>query len=189
MTLAAVALIPVGGACIIILLNYAYKAHEQYCAFCPMAMHRVRRDFLMEEGITLRKWICALLLVGLLAASLGALAAAKMTEATMIYEDYDGNRCEQTVVDDATLQELQDMLLRTKKNSAELENCTMNSTLFCRFGEDKVYDFAIATDGCPYMTDNGAGKTYRFSDADRERLWEIFDLVQDTMGYDASMVF
>ena len=137
----------------------------------------------------MKKWICALLLVGLLAAAFGALAAPKMTEATMIYEDYDGNRCEQTVVDDATLQELQDMLMRARKNSAELENCTMNSTLFCRFGEDKVYDFAIATDGCPYMTDMGSDKTYRFSDADHERLWEIFDLVQDTMGYDASLVF
>ena len=52
----------------------------------------------------MKKWICALLLVGLLAAAFGALAAPKMTEATMIYEDYDGNRCEQTVVDDGTLQ-------------------------------------------------------------------------------------
>ena len=137
----------------------------------------------------MKKWICALLLVSLLATTYGALAASKMTEATMIYEDYDGNRCEQTVVDDATLQELQDMLMRARKNSAELENCTMNSTLFCRFGEDKVYDFAIATDGCPYMTDMSSEKTYRFSDADHERLWEIFDLVQDTMGYDASLVF
>jgi hypothetical protein len=137
----------------------------------------------------MKKWICALLLVSLLATTYGALAASKMTEATMIYEDYDGNRCEQTVVDDATLQELQDMLMRAKKNSAELENCTMNSTLFCRFGEDKVYDFAIATDGCPYLTDMGAEKTYRFSDADHARLWEIFDLVQETMGYDAALVF
>ena len=133
--------------------------------------------------------ICALLLAALLAACAGAMAAAKMTEATMIYEDYDGNRCEQTVVDDDTLQELQDMLLRAKKNADELENCTMNSTLFCRFGEDQVYDFAIATDGCPYLVDNGANKTYKFSDADRQRLWEIFDLVQDTMGYDAALVF
>ncbi len=137
----------------------------------------------------MKRLICTLLLVGLLSASFGALAAAKMTEATMIYEDYDGNRCEQTVVDDATLQELQDMLMRAKKNKGELENCTMNSTLFCRFGEDKVFDFAIATDGCPYMTDNGSEKTYRFSDADQARLWEIFDLVQDAMGYDAALVF
>ena len=137
----------------------------------------------------MKRLICALMLVGLLSASLGAMAAAKMTEATMIYEDYDGQRCEQTVVDDGTLQELQDMLMRAKKHPAELENCTMNSTLFCKFGEDKLYDFAIATDGCPYMTDNASNKTYRFTDEDQERLWQIFDLVLDTMGYDASLVF
>ena len=137
----------------------------------------------------MKRLICALLLMSLLSVSPGALAAAKMTEATMIYEDYDGNRCEQTVVDDPTLKELQEMLMRAKKNSAELENCTMNSTLFCKFGEEKLYDFAIATDGCPYLVDNGANKTYRFSEADQQRLWEIFDLVQDTMGYDAALVF
>ena len=145
--------------------------------------------FLQREGKNLKRLICALMLVGLLSASLGAMAAAKMTEATMIYEDYDGQRCEQTVVDDGTLQELQDMLMRAKKHPAELENCTMNSTLFCKFGEDKLYDFAIATDGCPYMTDNASNKTYRFTDEDQERLWQIFDLVLDTMGYDASLVF
>ena len=137
----------------------------------------------------MKRLICALLLMSLLSVSPGALAAAKMSEATMIYEDYGGNRCEQTVVDDPTLKELQDMLMRAKKNSAELENCTMNSTLFCKFGEEKLYDFAIATDGCPYLVDNGANKTYRFSEADQQRLWEIFDLVQDTMGYDAALVF
>jgi hypothetical protein len=150
----------------------------------------IRWDFFIRnEGKKLKRLICLLLAVGLLLACSGALAASKMTEATMIYEDYDGNRCEQTVVDDATLQELEDMLLRAKKNKGELENCTMNSTLFCRFGEDKVFDFAIATDGCPYLVDNAANKTYRFSDADRDRLWEIFDLVQDAMGYDAALVF
>ena len=137
----------------------------------------------------MKRWICVLLLVGLLAASTGALAATKMTEATMIYEDYDGQRCEQTVLETDTLEELEAMLLRAKKNKAELENCTMNSTLFCKFGEDKLYDFAIATDGCPYMTDNASNKTYRFTDEDHQRLWEIFDLVLDTMGYDASLVF
>ena len=75
----------------------------------------------------MKRLICLLLAVGLLSACSGALAASKMTEATMIYEDYDGNRSEQTVVDDGTLQELQDMLLRAKKNKGELENCTMNS--------------------------------------------------------------
>jgi len=136
----------------------------------------------------MKRLICALLLIGLLAAT-GALAEARMTEAIMIYEDYDGQRCEQTVLENDTLQELQDMLQRAKKNKAELENCTMNSTLLCKFGEDRIYDFAIATDGCPYMTDLASNTTYRFTDDDRERLWEIFDLVQETMGYDASLVF
>lgn len=145
--------------------------------------------FFREKGNDMKRLICALLLASLLAGATGALAAAKMTDATMIYEDYDGNRCEQTVLDDATLQELQDILLRAKKNKAELENCTLNSTLYCRFGEDKLYDFAIATDGCPYLVDNAANKTYRMSDADQARLWEIFDLVQNAMGYDAALVF
>ena len=131
------------------------------------------------------KKLLALLLAGLLAMSASALAATKLTEATMIYEDYDGQRCEQTVVDDATLKELQEMLERASRHRAELENCTMNSTLLCTVG-DEVYDFAIATDGCPYIT--RGEKTYRLTDEDQARLWEIFDLVRETMGYDAAMV-
>ena len=127
----------------------------------------------------MKRLICLLLAVGLLLACSGALAASKMTEATMIYEDYDGNRCEQTVVDDGTLQELQDMLLRAKKNKGELENCTMNSTLFCRFGEDRVFDFAIATDGCPYLVDNAANKTYQFSDAAADAATEAVEEAAD----------
>ena len=80
------------------------------------------------------------------------------------------------------------MLERARKNKATLENCTMNCTLFCRFGEEKVYDFAIATDGCPYLTNLSNNVTYRFSDDDHARLWEIFSLVRETMGYDAADV-
>ena len=138
--------------------------------------------------MTLKRMMIALLLALAVAMSTGAMAAAKMTEATMIYEDYDGQRCEQTVLEDAVLEELQAMLGRARKNPAELENCTMNCTLFCYFGPDKMYDFAIATDGCPYLTDLNTDKTYRFTDEDHERLWEIYDLVQDTMGYDAALV-
>lgn len=136
----------------------------------------------------MKKWICALLLAALLAMSCGALAASKLTEVIMIYEDYDGNRVEQTVVDDATLKELQDMLVRAKGNKAELENCTMNSSLFCKLESGDIYDFAVATDGCPYITDMTTDQTYRLADADRDRLWEIFDLVQEVMGYDAALV-
>ena len=135
----------------------------------------------------MKRLISMLLLIGLLAASASALAAAKLTEVTMIYEDYDGQRCEQTVVDTATLREVQDMLERAAKNSATLDNCTMNCTLLCKVGE-KVYDFAVATDGCPFITDGRTDKTYRLTDEDQARLWEIFDLVQETMGYDAALV-
>ena len=132
----------------------------------------------------MKRLICALL-AGLLALSASAMAAGRLTEATMIYEDYDGQRCEQTVVDNATLKELQAMLERAAKHSATLENCTMNSTLLCTVG-DEIYDFAIATDGCPYIT--RGEKTYRMTDEDQARLWEIFDLVKETMGYDAALV-
>ena len=134
----------------------------------------------------MKRLICALL-AGLLALSASAMAAGRLTEATMIYEDYDGQRCEQTVVDNATLKEIQDMLERAAKNKGTLENCTMNSTLFCYVGE-KIYDFAVAPDGCPYIVNLDNNVTYRLSDEDRERLWEIFDLVQETMGYDAALV-
>lgn len=136
----------------------------------------------------MKRLICALL-AALLALSASAMAESlKLTEALMIYEDYDGNHEEQTVLDEETLQELQDMLLRAKKNKAELENCTVNSTLFCTMDNGAIYDFAVATDGCPYITDKNTDQTYRLTDEDRERLWEIFDLVQEAMGYDAALV-
>ena len=84
----------------------------------------------------------------------------------MIYEDYDGHRAEQTVNDDETLKELEAMLTRAKKNPAELDNCTMNCTLFCTTKDGEIFDFAVATDGCPYITDRGTDKTYRLTDAD-----------------------
>ena len=136
----------------------------------------------------MKRVICALLAAALLAMCAPALAEAKLTEAIMIYEDYDGNRAEQTVNDEETLKELGDMLLRASKHKAELENCTMNSSLFCMAEGGKIYDFAIATDGCPYITDMETDQTYRLEVADHARLWEIFDLVQETMGYDASVV-
>lgn len=132
----------------------------------------------------MKKWICALL-VALLAATAAA-QAATMTEAVMIYEDYDGNRAEWTVSDADELQELQDMLLRAKDNKAELENCTMNCTLLCKVGEDTIIDFAIATDGCPYITSRDTDQTYRLTDADQARLWEIFEQIKDAMGFDAA---
>ena len=85
-------------------------------------------------------------------------------------------------------QELQDMLLRAGKNKAKLDNCTLNCTLFCTLDNGEVYDFAVATDGCPYIVDKRDDQAYRLSDEDRERLWEIFSLVQEAMGYDAALV-
>ena len=136
----------------------------------------------------MRKIICALLLAALMATACAALAEDKLTEVIMIYEDYDGHRAEQTVNDDETLQELEAMLLRAGKHKAELENCTMNSSLFCMLEDGTIYDFAVATDGCPYITDMETDQTYRLEDADSARLWEIFDLVQEEMGFDAALV-
>ena len=132
--------------------------------------------------------ICALLAALMLLGASAVAEGQKLTEALMIYEDYDGNREEQTVLDEETLSELQDMLLRARKNKAQLENCTMNCTLFCTMEDGALYDFAVATDGCPYITDKTAGQTYRLSDEDDARLWEIFDIVQEAMGYDAAWV-
>ena len=133
----------------------------------------------------MKRLICALLLVGLLA--MAPAQAAELTEAIMIYEDYDGNRSEWTVSDDAELKELRDMLLRAKDNKATLENCTLNCTLMCKIDGENIIDFAVATDGCPSIVDRKTDQAYRLTDDDHARLWEIFDQIQEAMGYDASV--
>ena len=133
----------------------------------------------------MKRFILCALLVCLVALSVSALADGKLSEAILIYEDYDGNRAEQTVDDAAVLNEIEAMLLRAAKNPAELEGCTMNCTLFCMLKSGEIYDFAIATDGCPYLTDLNSTNTYAFTDEDRARFWEIYDVVADTMGFDA----
>ena len=115
-------------------------------------------------------------------------SGASLTEALMIYEDYDGNRAEQTINDSDTLKELQQILTRARKNPAQTENCTMNSSLFLMMKGGEIYDLAVATDGCPYITDLDSNKSYRMTDEDCARLWEMFDLVQETMGYDAALL-
>lgn len=132
----------------------------------------------------MKRMICALMALALL---LGAAATAegRIAEALMIYEDYDENRAEQTVDDAATLNELEDMLLRAAKHPAELEGCTLNSTLFCMLPDGELIDFAVATDGCPYIVNNISGQVYALEDADYQRLREIFDVVYAGMGYDA----
>ena len=133
----------------------------------------------------MKRLICALLLAGLLA--MMPAQAAQLTEAIMIYEDYDGNRAEWTVSDEGELKELQDMLLRARNNKATLENCTLNCTLMCKIDGEDIVDFAVATDGCPYIVDRGTEQTYRLTDDDQARLWEIFEQVKEAMGYDASV--
>ena len=135
----------------------------------------------------MKRLICALLALGLLALAASALAEAKLSEIQMIYEDYDNNYANQTVTDADTIAELQEMLERARKTPAELEGCTMNCTLLCTTKSGSIYDFAVATDGCPYITDMTTDKTYRLTDEDQARLWEIFDVIQEEMGYDAAL--
>ena len=136
----------------------------------------------------MKRMIVVLALVFALALGASALADYRLSEAQMLYEDYDGNQATQLVSDAETLLELEQILARASKNPAELENCTMNCTLLCTLEGGEIYDIAVATDGCPYITDMTTDKTYRLEDEDQVRLWEIFDLIQATMGYDAALV-
>ena len=137
----------------------------------------------------MKRMFAALLALCLLALCASALAEAKLTEVQMIYEDYDENYANQTVTDAATLAELEAMLQRARKNPGELDNCTLNCTLLCTANDGALYDFAVATDGCPFIVDRQTEKVYTLSEEDQARLWEIFDLIQETMGYDAASVF
>ena len=137
----------------------------------------------------MKRLICMLLLVGLLAASASALAEAKLTEATMIYEDYDGNHAEQTIDEETSLNELEWILLRASKHPAELQGNTMNCTLLCMLPDGGIYDFAIATDGSALITDMTTDKTYAMEDGDLQRFWELFDIIDLGLGYDANFVF
>lgn len=136
----------------------------------------------------MKRFMAALLALCVMALGASALAEARLSEAQMLYEDYDGNQANQSVSDEATLEELEGILLRARQNPAELEGCTMNCTLLCTLPSGEIYDIAVATDGCPYITDVAADKTYRMEDDDQTRLWEIFDLIRETMGYDAALV-
>ena len=134
------------------------------------------------------KRIIAMILMIILVSAAWAVAEARLSQVQMLYEDYDGAQATQMVNDEATLEELEQMLLRARGNPAALDGCTMNCTLLCTMPDGEVYDIAVATDGCPYITDMSTEKTYHMEDEDFTRLWEIFDLVQETMGYDAAVV-
>ena len=60
-----------------------------------------------REENDMKKWICALLALMLMA--MPALAESRLAEAVMIYEDYDDNHLEQTIEDSATLEEIEGM--------------------------------------------------------------------------------
>ncbi|MBQ6374522.1 MAG: hypothetical protein IJJ45_08570 [Clostridia bacterium] len=132
-----------------------------------------------------KQLICALLLMVLLCS---AAQAASLEKAWMEYEDYSGNRAEQTVTDAGKLREIEKILTRARKNKAKLEGCTVNCTLFCMTTSGDIYDFACATDGCPYIQNRDTDATYTLG-LDYVRFWEIFSSVRDGMGFDASSVF
>ena len=134
----------------------------------------------------MKRLICAVLLVGLLA-SLACAHAGKLERAWMEYEDYSGNRAEQSIEDVKKLEELEKILTRASKNKADNSGGTMNCTLFCMTQDGEIYDFACATDGYPYIQKRDNGATYTLG-LDYERFWQLFSDVKAGMGFDASSV-
>lgn len=134
-----------------------------------------------------KKLICAALLMALMMCACGARAAA-LQKAWMTYEDYSDNGAEQVIEDPALLKELEEILLRARDNPAELDGCTLNATLFCMADDGNIYDFACATDGCPFIQSRANSKVYTLG-LDFQRFWEIFSEILQGMGYDASAVF
>ena len=134
------------------------------------------------------KRFMAALLVCALALCASALADTRLSEVQMLYEDYDGNQANQTVADEATLEELEQMLMRARKTPGELEGCTMNCTLLCTLDNGEIYDIAVATDGCPYIYSELTKTAYSLGD-DYDAFWAIFGQVREGMGFDASSFF
>ena len=135
----------------------------------------------------MKKLICALLLAALLALPVSALAAA-ITEATLIYEDYDGDHVQQTVTDQALLAEIQAILARAKKNPVGAIEHTMNCTLMCVTDSD-IVDFAVATDGSAFVVNNATEQAYAVNADDMDRLWAIYDRVDAGKGIEADEAF
>lgn len=135
----------------------------------------------------MKKWICALLLAALLLTPTAL--AAVITEATMVYEEEDNLQTQQTVTDAALLSELEGMLQTARQNpvSSDGEH-SMNCTLLCMTAED-ILDFAVATDGSAFITDNATEITYAVDANDMDRLWEIFGEVKAGMGVEAADAF
>ena len=130
----------------------------------------------------MKRWIGILLALALLwAACAYAEGETRLKEIYMLYEDTDGEQMEQTISDAALLKELEDMLLKARTSPAQLEDCPMNCTLLCTTRDDRVYDIAVATDGCPYIQDRASENVYSL-EGDLPRFWEIFDEVWSAMG-------
>ena len=133
-----------------------------------------------------KKTLCALLLCALL---MPAALAATITEATLVYEDEDSIQVQQTLTDPALLSELETILAAAHKNPVDLNGeHTMNCTLMCVTAED-IFDFACATDGSAFITDNATETTYAVDADDMDRLWEMFSEVKTGMGIEAADAF
>ena len=138
--------------------------------------------------MNMRRMLSALLAAALLTA-LGAVAqAAALTDAWMEYEDYSGNRAEQSIASSDDLKVLEKILNRAKDNPAQLDGCTLNCTLFCMSENGDIYDFACATDGCPFIQSRDTDKVYTLG-VDYQDFWELFSDIQAGMGFEASSVF
>ena len=133
----------------------------------------------------MKKLICIVAAMVMLCA--GA-QAASIKQAWMEYEDYSGARAEQQVEDFQALGEIENILLRARDNPDQLDGCTQNCTLFVMTEDGSIYDFACATDGCPFIQSGADGKVYNLG-VDYQRFWEIFGGVKTGMGFDASDVF
>ena len=137
--------------------------------------------------MNMKKLICAMLLLAMAVGFMGA-QAATLKRAWMEYEDYSGNRAEQAVEDEKTLKELAKIMKRAKGNKARLDGCTVNCTLFCMTESGEIYDFACATDGCPFIQNRENNDTYTLG-VDYQRFWEIFSEIREGMGLEGSAVF
>ena len=137
--------------------------------------------------MSMKKIISAVLLL-VMVTGLAVAQAATLQRAWMEYEDYSGNRAEQSVEDEKTLNELAKIMKRAKGNKAKLDGCTVNCTLFCMTESGDIYDFACATDGCPFIQNRENNDTYTLG-VDYQRFWEIFSEIREGMGLEGSAVF
>ena len=135
----------------------------------------------------MKKLMCALMVL-VLAAGFASAQASVLEQAWMVYEDYSGNRAEQTVMDEPTLDVIEDILLAARNCPAQIEDCTLNCTLFVQVKGGDIYDFACATDGCPFIQNRDTDDAYTLGD-DYQRFWAIFSQIRQGMGVDAGLVF